>query len=293
MLVKYCNATCQHKHWPKHKKICKQRAAELRDEALFKDPPAKEDCPICFLPMPVKLLCCVSLPPATLLSVPIYDYAQANEELGDMDTEGYYPCCGKSICRGCVDSFYKSGNIGKCPFCSSDRSSRTREEKNEDLMKRAEANDAASICLLANFYQHGLNGLQQDHAKAMELYTRAAELGCSKAHSYLADLFYLGGDMKKAKFHFEAGAMAGNEVMRNNLGIMEYKSGNMEQAMRHWKIAASAGFFPAMYHLITFFKQGVVSRDSINSTVIAYNNSCAEMRSESRNAAILNNISAG
>jgi tRNA U34 5-methylaminomethyl-2-thiouridine-forming methyltransferase MnmC len=46
MFVKYCNAMCQRKHWSTHKKICKQRAAELRDEALFKDPPPKEDCPI-------------------------------------------------------------------------------------------------------------------------------------------------------------------------------------------------------------------------------------------------------
>jgi hypothetical protein len=45
MQSKYCNAACQKKHWPTHKKDCKQRAAELRDEALFKDPPAKEDCP--------------------------------------------------------------------------------------------------------------------------------------------------------------------------------------------------------------------------------------------------------
>jgi hypothetical protein len=42
-------------YWPKHKKLCKQRAAELHDEALFKEPPPKEDCPICFLPMPGKL----------------------------------------------------------------------------------------------------------------------------------------------------------------------------------------------------------------------------------------------
>jgi hypothetical protein len=50
MQVRYCNAACQHKNWPAHKIACKLRAAELRDEALFKDPPAKEDCPICFLP---------------------------------------------------------------------------------------------------------------------------------------------------------------------------------------------------------------------------------------------------
>ena len=59
MLVKYCGAKCQRNHWPTHKKDCKRRAAQLRDEALFKDPPAKEDCPICFLPMPEKLLSCM------------------------------------------------------------------------------------------------------------------------------------------------------------------------------------------------------------------------------------------
>jgi hypothetical protein len=60
----------------------------------------------------------------------------------------------------------------------------------------------------------------------------------------------------------------------------------MERAIKHWTIAASAGEYNAMYHLITLFKQGVVSRDSINSTLTSYNNSCAEMRSKSRNAAI-------
>ena len=32
MLVKYGNADCQRNHhWPTHKKLCKQRAAELHD----------------------------------------------------------------------------------------------------------------------------------------------------------------------------------------------------------------------------------------------------------------------
>jgi hypothetical protein len=61
-------------------------AVELHDEALFKDPPAKEDCPICFLPTPVRLICCISLPPATTSSVPIADYAEANEELASKVT---------------------------------------------------------------------------------------------------------------------------------------------------------------------------------------------------------------
>jgi hypothetical protein len=59
----------------KKKKECKQRAAELHDKApLFNDPPPKEDCPICFLPMPYCLICCVSLPPAAIFYLPIYDF---------------------------------------------------------------------------------------------------------------------------------------------------------------------------------------------------------------------------
>jgi hypothetical protein len=34
------------------------------------------------------------------------------------------------------------------------------------------------------------------------------------------------------------------------------------------------------------FKEGAISKESINSTLTAYNNSCAEMRSEARDALI-------
>jgi hypothetical protein len=105
MLAKYCNADCQKNHWPKHKIKCKERASELRDEALFKDPPAKEDCPICFQPMPMQMICCMSLPPATTSSVPINDYANANVALAQFGPETDYSCCGKSICVGCIYSF--------------------------------------------------------------------------------------------------------------------------------------------------------------------------------------------
>ena len=33
-LVKYCGVDCQKAHRKRHKKICKQRAAELKDEQL-------------------------------------------------------------------------------------------------------------------------------------------------------------------------------------------------------------------------------------------------------------------
>jgi TPR repeat protein len=281
MQAKYCNAECQKNHWPKHKTACKIRAAELRDEALFKDPPAKEDCSICFLPMPIKFISCVSLPPATILSVSIHDYAIANEELARMDTETYYPCCGKSICAGCAHSFCKSGNTRKCPFCNADRLS-TDEEDVEELTKRVAVNDAASIFLLAHHYYDGLRGLQQDQTRARELYARAVDLGYSKAHNQLGGIYHEGGNLKKAKFHFEAAAMAGHDGARYNLGVVEAQSGNIERAGKHWTIAASAGHYEAMQHLITLCKKGFVSKESINSTLAAYNNSCVEMRSKAR-----------
>jgi len=286
MLARYCSPTCQRNHWSKHKKACKQRAVELCDEALLKDPPAKEDCPICFLPMPERLISCMSLPPATISSVPICDFADANEELANMGTTEYYSCCGKSICKGCVDSFRKSGNIGTCAFCKADRVNKTDAEIVGEIMKRVDANDAGAIYLMGNYYYHGNLGLQQDWARAMELWKQAAELGSSLAHYHLGTQYDAEGDSKKSKCHYEAAAMAGHEVARSNLGCMEAQSGNMGQAVKHWVIAASAGEYNAMDNLLIAFNQGSTSRATIDSTLAAYNTSCAEMRSDARDAAI-------
>jgi len=47
------------------------------DDELFAEPPPKEDCPICMLPIPYSTNMCEV---ATL----------------------FMPCCGKNICRGCM-----------------------------------------------------------------------------------------------------------------------------------------------------------------------------------------------
>ena len=218
--------------------------------------------------MPIKLISCVSLPPATISSVPIYDFAIANEELAS-----------KNVCGGCIHSCRESGNDDKCPFCNSE-GGKTEEEDVEDNMKRVEANDPASIYVLAGFHYDGFGGLQQDQSKAMELYAKAAELGNSEAHSHLGNVYRKGANMKKAA------AMAGHEVSRNILGNMEYDSGNVERAIKHWTIGASAGNYMAMHHLRLCFELGAVSRESIDSVLAAYNSSCAEMRSEARDAYI-------
>jgi hypothetical protein len=124
----------------------------------------------------------------------------------------------------------------------------------------------------------------------MELWTQAAALGHSQAHFHLGYGYYARGDSKKAKFHFEAAAMAGHEVARNNLGTTEAESGNMGRAVKHWMIAASGGYYKAMSALLIAFKQGFVRRNAMDSTLTAYNKSCAEMRSEARDVFIRNKL---
>jgi TPR repeat protein len=232
--------------------------------------------------MPEHLIACASLPPATITSVPIVDFAKANEGLANMSMETYFECCGKSICGGCIHSFRMSGNDEKCPFCKADLRGKTDLNRVEELMKRVEANDAGSMMVLGSHYYHGKLGLLQDREKAIELWTQAADLGSSQAHYQLGCTYDEGGDSKKGKFHFEAAAMAGHEIARHNLGYMEAQSGNMGQAVKHWMIAASAGHYGAMKNLLIAFNQGVSSRAQIDSTLEAYNNSCAEVRSEAR-----------
>jgi hypothetical protein len=71
--VKYCGRGCQIAHRNRHKKECKKRAAELHEEALFKEPPKPDDCPIRFLPL-----------------------THGSGGGG----QRYFTCCGKMVCSG-------------------------------------------------------------------------------------------------------------------------------------------------------------------------------------------------
>jgi TPR repeat protein len=66
-----------------------------------------------------------------------------------------------------------------------------------ELMKRVESNDASAMFALGTYHSQGLNGLQQDQAKATQLWTQAVRRGSSKAHFQVGFLFDQGGDMKK------------------------------------------------------------------------------------------------
>ena len=161
-LVQYCNAACKKKHKSKHKKKCERRATELFDEKLFKEPPPREECPICMLPPP------------------LYgsNYTGMN----------FHSCCGKNICDGCTYSMCETGgkNMEVCPFCTT-TPPRSPEEEVKRVMKLMEKGNADAFFQLAGYYAQGIYDMPQDWAKANELLLKAGELGCAGGYYNLGN----------------------------------------------------------------------------------------------------------
>ena len=175
LLVKYCNRDCQIAHRPQHKKVCRKRAAELYDEALFQERPREEECPICMLPPPIY----------------------------ENDTGmTFHSCCGKHICNGCGDKMDEIGAGNLCPFCRTPCPTSDEEAVNR-LKKLMEKGNADAFYMLAGCYDRGTYGLPQDMAKAKDLYLKAGELGCALAYYNLGSQYANGDgmeiDTKKAK----------------------------------------------------------------------------------------------
>jgi len=120
-LVKYCSVECQKNHRPKHKKACKRRAAEIRDDRLFKQPDESHlgECPICCLPLPL------------------------GEKKWAINS-----CCCKTICKGCeyanVLREKEQGLEHRCPYCREPLPD-TDEEMDQNYMKRIKANDPVAL----------------------------------------------------------------------------------------------------------------------------------------------------
>ncbi|EJK77595.1 hypothetical protein THAOC_00564 [Thalassiosira oceanica] len=155
-LVKYCGVDCQRAHRKQHKRACKQRAAELKDEKLYSqghERPEGDFCPLCTLPIP--------------LPVDKHSHFKA--------------CCSKRSCIGCSMATQKRG-MYDCPFC---RTPMPKDDAGKLAMVQARVakKDPEAINHLAQKHFFGVPGLlqkdgvQQDAAKAAEFYTKAAMQG--------------------------------------------------------------------------------------------------------------------
>ena len=270
-MVKYCNAVCKKKHRKKHKKECEEhiklaaeRAAELHDVELFKQPPPEEDCPICFLLLP-------SFPTGRT----------------------YMSCCGKVICNGCIcaplfDNQGNKINNKKCPFCRT-VAPKSDEEITEEEKKRVEAGDAQAIHNLGWYHRDGEYGYSQDYTKALELFRRAGELGLSMAYNNIGNAYSKGRgvevDKKKAKHYYELAAMKGCMYSRHNLGLQEARSGNMDRALKHFMIAAASGYDKSLDYIKKFYSKGYAMKEDYTKGLQLYQAYLAEIKSDQRDKA--------
>jgi len=251
-------------HRPQHKKECKKRAAELHDEELFKQPPPKEDCPICFICLP-------SL------------------------KEGYRykTCCGKMICSGCIFApvYDDQGNQvdnEKCPFCRVPTPVGKKEMINREK-KRAELEDPIAMLNQGHDYFRGTNGYPKDYAKALELFHRSGKLGHTTAYNNIGYAYDSGEgvlkDDKKANHYYELAAMQGNEGARHNLGINEEEAGNFDRALRHYMIAVKGGFSESLDQIQKLYLNGHATKEDYRIALQSYQTYLGEIKSPQRDEA--------
>ena len=266
-LVKYCNRECQIAHRPQHKKECRKRAAELHDEKLFAEPPSQwGDCPVCFLRIP-------------------------SLHTGSK----YMTCCGKVICSGCYFApvYDNQGNTvaeKKCAFCRTPIPKSNKEE-NKRLERRVEINDPIAMCNLGVCYARGLRKYPQDHAKAIELFRRSAELGFADAYASIGYAYEHGEgvevdiDKKEAVHYCELAAIGGSVVARSNLGNNEVDAGNIDRALKHYMIATRGGYANSLKNIKILYSKGDATKDTYTKALKVYQTYLDEIKSVQRDKA--------
>mmetsp|Transcript_18123 Transcript_18123/g.28441 ORF Transcript_18123/g.28441 Transcript_18123/m.28441 type:complete len:302 (+) Transcript_18123:183-1088(+) len=259
-LARYCSVACQKEHRPKHKRECKRRVAELRDELLFKQPESTHegDCPICLLPQPL-----------------------------DGNKSTTMMCCFTLLCRGCALANerreIRESLKHKCPFC---RHSIPKSQADIDrcLKKRVESNCPAALRWVGDECSS-----KGDFDSALKYYTKAAGLKDAQAHYELSQMYFEGlcveKNVKMEKYHLEEAAIGGHFDARYNLGVSEGDAGNIERAKKHHIIAASQGVDEAVDVLKKGYFVGQVSKDDYAAALRAHQAAVDATKSPQREAA--------
>ncbi|EJK59003.1 hypothetical protein THAOC_20832 [Thalassiosira oceanica] len=261
-LVKYCGVDCQRAHRKKHKKTCKQRVAELKDEQLYSqghERPEGDFCPICTLPIPFRI----------------------------SDHSVFMACCMKTICHGCVIASQKRGMFD-CAFCRTPMAGNDADRL-AMIQTRVAKKDPQAILFLGRKYYHGDDGLQKDMRKAVELYTEAAELGLTDALFSLGNVHYHGDgvqeDKAKAVEFWTKAAVQGHVESRHNLGGLEEMKGNHDRAVRHWLISAKMGDERSFEMIQEVFMKGLATKEQYAEALKGYQDATEETKSHDRDEA--------
>eukprot|EP00984_Skeletonema_dohrnii_P029909 scaffold20880_cov106-Skeletonema_dohrnii-CCMP3373.AAC.2 len=256
----------------------KDPAVELRQEALFKESPPEEDCPICNIRFPMKNETCTLVQSKFPL---LHKVA----------------CCGKSLCIGCMVQ-----NRDSCLFCEEDLQQFNSNAKG--ILKRLlhrihhsrnDQDKIRALDMLASSYDTGAGGIgvRRDSKKAHQLWMEAVELGGSKdAHYNLSQSYSkyykergVEKDDKKELYHLEEAAMLGDAAARCELGKYEAARGNWDRAKKHWMLSAAAGCKGCMERIKQGKKKGAVSNSEYKRTLRAHWKSLNLTRSAHRDGA--------
>lgn len=278
--VWYCTVDCQKAHRSSHKKHCKQAKTDIKrfkdeleetnpinvardddDDNLFDfSLPAMDDCPICFVPLPIR-----------------------------KSEVAYKVCCGQDMCLSCQDEYIRILNEtnsertragqprldSHCAYCGQlDPRSGEEVKKYTEKRVRENKNDAGAFLNASRMYMFGKYGVPKDPRRGFELCQKAIEIGTcnAEAHSILADCYQHGlgvqKDTTKARHYHVLAVNAGNSHSRYMLGYLEDERGNMALAIKHWLIAASIGGTHALRVIAVHYKLGVVSKEEYKSAIL-------------------------
>ena len=258
--ARYCSDTCKENHRPEHEEACKKRAAELRDELLFRQPKSthRGDCPICLLPFPL-----------------------------DISQFVYHSCCSKFTCKGCLVANLRRLKDERlehsCPFC---REVTGKSDVKKMNIKRVQANDPNAMCKMGiECYSKG------NYLEAFQYSSKAAELGHADAHCQLASMYREGQvvekDEKKEIYHWEEAAIKGHLDARVCLAQYDASNGRDDRAIKHYIIAANLGHDRSLTVLKECYKVGIVSKEDFASALRAYQVAVNATKSPQREAAKL------
>jgi len=163
------------------------------------------------------------------------------------------------------------------------------EEENERIKKRVEAGDATAIFNVGNYYADGLYGFAQDYAKALKLWHRAGELGCTDAYCRIGSAYKFGRgvevDNKKTNHYYELAAMRGNAYARNNLGSIEANAGNIDRALKHYTIAVKDGDSASLENIKRMHMNGHATKDNYTAALRLHQEYLNEIKSDQRDKA--------
>lgn len=178
-------------------------------------------------------------------------------------------------------------NKMKCAFCQQVATNPTKELKR--LMKKK---IPLAFMQMAFKYKQG-EGVIQSDTKALEMITRAAELGHdAEAFVYIGQCYEqsiaVEESLPKAVDFLQVAAKKGSFMAHQYIANFHGRNGNNQIGENeHLKVAASAGCQEAMDSLMNAYKDKLLSKEELTQTLRAFQASNSEMMSNDREDARL------